>query len=84
MVVKAKKLNDLGTTVSLISLSTALRINDFNQRVRRETCVHVVRNATPLQLISTYSSPSLGFVDFPRFSGHRWLSESPAVRTPPG
>ncbi len=36
MVVKAKKIDDLGTTVSLISLLTALRINDFKQQVRRE------------------------------------------------
>jgi hypothetical protein len=62
MAVKAKKIHDLWPTVSpLISLSTALRINDFRQQVRRETCAHVVRNATSRQLIPAYSSQSSGF-----------------------
>jgi hypothetical protein len=61
MVMKAKKIHDLGPTVSLISLSTALRINDFRQQVRRETYAHVVPNATSLQLIPPYSSQSSGF-----------------------
>ncbi len=61
MVAKAKKIHDLGTTVSLISLSIALRINDFKEQVRRENCAHVVLNFTSLQLIPAYSSQSSGF-----------------------
>ena len=70
MVVTVKKLHDLWTTVSLISLSTGLRINEFRHQARRENCAHsccAQRHLTPahsssLQLISAYSSQS----DLPR------------------
>ena len=50
-------------------------------------CARFVLNATSLQLIPAYSSQSWDFsetLDFPRFSGHRYLSERPALRTPQG
>jgi len=50
-------------------------------------CAHFVLNSTSLWPIPAYSSQSSGFVQtlvFPRFSGHRLLTEWPVVRIPQG
>jgi hypothetical protein len=62
MVVTAKKLHDLWPTLSLISLSTALRIIDFRQQVRRENCDHSCcgqRHLTPAYF--SVFQPKFGF-----------------------
>ena len=53
--------------------------------------VQSVRFGEPIVLIlcstpphSSLLQPKFEILDFPRFSGHRWLSQQPAVQTPQG